>query len=89
MRLIMEVDDSDGYTYSCIATFPIIHESPESALHELEHLVMKAVNEQTMVEFGGHTLAYDWFVYWDDGNYTFVAPTFYTVDEFFEAVEEK
>ena len=88
MRLLMEVQDSDGFTYSCTVTFHIVHESPEAALVELEQLVMKAAQAQEMFEFGGHTLTCDWFVYWDEGEYTFFAPSFYTVDEFFAEVEK-
>ena len=49
MRLIMEVHVTDGYTYDCIITYPIVAESPEAALCELEELVMEAVRNKKKI----------------------------------------
>lgn len=80
---------SDGFTYSCIITYPIVAESPESALCVLEELVNESIRTREEFTFGGHLLMYDVFVTWDDEKHTFYAPTFYTVDEYFEGVEKK
>lgn len=89
MRLIMEVEDGDGYTYSCTITYPIVAESPESALCELEELVNESLLSRDVFTFSGHVLMYDSFVTWDDEKHTFFAPTFYTIDEYFEYVEKQ
>lgn len=85
----MEVSVSDGYTYSFTLTYPVVHESPEAALCELEELAMAAAPNHDYFEFGGYEWSCDEFVAVDGEDLIFVAPTFLTVDEFFATVEEK
>ena len=87
MRLIMELYVSDGFTYDCTITYPVIAESPEAALCELEELATEAARTKEDFEFGGHLFTYNAFVGWDDT--VFNAPTFFTVDEYFEVVEKR
>lgn len=89
MRLLMEVEVGDGYTYSCTVTYPIVHESPEAALCELEELVMAAAVNNEFFVFSGHELSYDAFVFVNGEDLEFFAPTLYTLDEYFKYVEKQ
>jgi hypothetical protein len=40
-RLIVEYSESDGFTYSCTNTLPIIYESKEKAISDFETLLLQ------------------------------------------------
>lgn len=87
MRLIMEFEVSDDCTYSCINTYPIVAESPETALDELEQLVMSATEDDYEFLFCGHELVYEWFIVRVDNVRIFKAPHIFTLDNWFVAAE--
>lgn len=85
MRLVLEYDVTDGFTYDCTVTLPIESESPEAALCELEELVMAAVETNEYFSFCGYELSHDNFTMRDDEDLVFMAPRILTLDEWFAA----
>lgn len=88
MRLIMEYDVSDDFTYWCTVTLPIEAESKLEALRELEHLVMEAACGDGYFEFCGHELSCDGFTQGRGEDLLFVDPQIMTIDEWFKTVEK-
>jgi hypothetical protein len=78
MRLILEYSDSDGCTYSCTVTLPVVYESGEALLVDFEKLCEGNKGDFMFagMEFQSHT-------FFEEGVY--YAPTVYTVDEWFAA----
>lgn len=58
MRLILEYESGDGYTFSCTNTHPIIYGSPEKFLVDLMNAALSAIEEKKNGEFSlaGQTL---------------------------------
>jgi hypothetical protein len=91
MQLIMERTNTDGYTYTCVDTTPLIHESPEAAAIEFEAAMRQGMESGVSVEWKGVTYyPSDYFpyaTYSDDGECQDVGkyegPYFFTVDEWF------
>lgn len=59
MRLILEYENSDGYTFSCTNTIPVVYESAEKFLVDLMDLALKAIEAKGDGEFkiAGHTFS--------------------------------
>ena len=91
MQLIMEHAHSDGYTYSCVDTTPLLHDSPEAAAVEFEAVMRKGMQEGVRVEWNGATyfpsVYFPHATYGDDGMChemgKYEGPYFFTVDEWF------
>ena len=89
MRLIIQYDVGDGYTWSGTETIPVAYESGEAFIVEFEDFVKDKVGKDDMLnlqKFAG--------IEWDitdfynarsGGGYYW--PRVYTVDEFFAGVE--
>jgi hypothetical protein len=48
-RLIIEYSEGDGYTYSCTNTFPLLYESKEKAISDLESLLLQYQIDQEVL----------------------------------------
>jgi esterase/lipase superfamily enzyme len=75
----MEVYYTDGCTYGCTETLPLVCDSPELALIQLEELI-KSSFRADVFDFYGHSFDADTF-YNESGNVEL--PNIYTVDEWF------
>ncbi len=49
-RLIIEIQEGDGYTYSCTNSVPVVFSSKEEFIIELEDTVMKALSDYKELE---------------------------------------
>jgi hypothetical protein len=49
-RLIIEIQEGDGYTYSCTNSVPVVFRSKEEFIIELEDTVMKALSSYRELE---------------------------------------
>ena len=49
-RLIVEIQEGDGYTYSCTNSVPVVFRSKEEFIIELEDTVMKALSNYKELE---------------------------------------
>ena len=82
-RLIIEWVDSDGCTYSCTNTLPVLYESAEAFVVEFEawcKLTASANSVRRDTTFAGQDFeAYHFF---ENGAY--VPPRVFTVDEWFQ-----
>lgn len=81
-RLILEVPDTDGFTYSGLETYPIICESPEKALLDLEALILE--NPRGAFVFAG--IEFLTRVFYDNKG-ELQLPEIFTVEEWFASAE--
>jgi hypothetical protein len=90
MRLVIEYGDSDGCTYSCNVTVPVVYESAEAFAVDFEKFCKDVyskgfpggyINDGN--KFAGTT--WDPIYFFEDGVY--YAPSISTVDEWFRDVE--
>jgi hypothetical protein len=80
MRIVMQFNVGDGYTFCCTETFPIEYESQEAALVDFEELVKQsAVEKVAAFKFAGHEFYYSSF--YSEGRLEL--PEFLTIDEWF------
>lgn len=91
IQLIMEFECSDGYTYHCIETLPLFHESAEAAAVEFEAAVRRGMKDGCRVEWNGRSFYPSYFfpsaVLDSTGGWKelgpYEAPYFFTIDEWF------
>jgi len=84
MQLIIEYEVGDGYTYSCTITEPVVYESAEAFLVDLEDAILNLPEAASHlfqhIEIGGQR--FDAHLFYDDGG-RISLPDVYTVDEWF------
>jgi hypothetical protein len=84
MKLVVEYQVGDSYTWTATETLPVIYESGEALAVEFERRV-RALKDQNYPDnqfiLGGQTFEAQDF--WVDGEY--YAPEIFTVDEWFYA----
>ena len=62
MRLILQFEQSDGYTYSCTNTYPVEYESAEALLVHLMDEALAALRERrSMNKIAGLEFSADFF----------------------------
>lgn len=89
MRLVIEYQVGDGYTYSCDVTVPVVYESAEAFIVDFEkfckdiHAKGYEGYSSNGYKFAGTTWYPDNF--FEDGVY--YAPKISTVDEWFKELE--
>ena len=92
-KIVMEYPTGDSCTWWATNTHPIRYESPESALVDFEAAWKKAQEEgkTSFMIFGREFSVFEFeecLTPFDKGHSRkFIAPNFFTVDEWFEAVE--
>ena len=88
MRLIIEYQVGDGYTYSCDVTVPVVYESAEAFIVDFEKFC-KDINDAGTGNslYGDPFVGQDWIVgdFFEDGVYC--PPRISTVDEWFKELE--
>ena len=88
MRLIIEYEVTDGFTYHCTNTVPVVYESAEAFLVDFELSVGGSkVNRDRPVSITLGSQEFDVNNFVDDGMY--YPPNVYTLDEWFESVEKR
>ena len=89
MRLIIEYQVSDGCTYSCTVTQPVVYESAEHFAVDFEQFCRNTLADclacfPTLPKFAG--------IEWDPTDFItddgYFGPQIMTVDEYFEQVEK-
>ena len=86
MRLIIQYDVGDGYTWSGTETIPVAYESGEAFIVDFEEFVKDKVAKKdvfNLCKFAGR----DWDITDFNTGDSFYWPQVYTVDEFFAWVE--
>ena len=86
MRLIVSFQVSDGYTYFVKTSVPVVYESAEAFLCDLEKFIKDKVTTECYENFilGGTEFSVDDFI---DNQGEVCLPDVLTVDEWFKAVE--
>lgn len=89
MRLVVEFQVTNDYTYWCDCTVPVDYESAEAFAVDFEKVAMDTYN--TGANYGTFMFAdHEWFcqnhAYYDNGKIVYNAPTILTVDEWFAGV---
>lgn len=87
MRLIVEYEVTDGFTYHCTNTVPVVYESAEAFLVDFELSLkgLKGNHEITgYITLGNQEFDSGDFV--EDGMY--YPPNVYTLDEWFATIEK-
>lgn len=81
MRLVLEYNDGDGYTYGYTVALPIEYESAEALLVDFDEAMNNAHknNDARDINIGGHNFYCGTF--FENGKYW--PPTIYTIDEWF------
>jgi hypothetical protein len=90
MRLVIEYNDSDGCTFSCDVTVPVVYESAEAFAVDFEKFCKEIHAKElagdyssSLVKFAGKSWGTSYF--FEDGVY--YAPSISTVDEWFRDLE--
>lgn len=89
-KIVLCWSSGDGYTYSCENTVPILFESIEAAMHMFEEEAWKGLAEcRSVMFFAGHEFNPDDFFYRDSrlGIAVYDGPVFYTLEEWFDALQ--
>lgn len=89
MRLIIEYNVGDGYTWSGTITIPVVYESAERFIVDFEAFCKenhKYNPNKPITKFAGHEFDVSDFFYGEEID-TFSAPQIYTVDEYFKQIE--
>ena len=85
MQLVLEYQQSDGYTYSCTNTLPVEYESVEALAVDLEAAMRKAHDEcEGDITFAGHQLDVGSFFYNTDEGLQYDDPRIFTIAEWFK-----
>jgi hypothetical protein len=89
MRLIVNVNYTDGYTFNFTESFPVVYESLEKFIEDFEDTVKRTIEEtkpyqQTTFKLGGQK--------WDPFDFVnigvFTMPEVCTVDDWFSTIEK-
>lgn len=84
MKLVIDYEQTDGYTYSCRCTLPVEYVSQADLMVDFEEAIRVAYQDENWeLQFAGHRFNVMAFFYREAGHLKYCSPEILTIDEWF------